>query len=87
MSAPELRCAAGGGRGGDFVLWCIFGTLYASYASAWVCSSKSNGDVLLILPNQDLLMDWSVLRPHGKYPLLREGLMYTNHIPVRLKLS
>ncbi|KAI0701368.1 EXS family-domain-containing protein [Cytidiella melzeri] len=25
----------GGGRGGDFVAWCVFGTIYALYASAW----------------------------------------------------
>lgn len=31
---------------------------------------------------QDCLMDWSVLRPHAKYPLLRNDLLYTNRIPV-----
>ncbi|KAK7463123.1 Xenotropic and polytropic retrovirus receptor 1 [Stygiomarasmius scandens] len=29
----------------------------------------------------DFWMDWSVLRPHVKYPLLREELIYSNLIP------
>ncbi|KAJ7683000.1 EXS-domain-containing protein [Mycena rosella] len=28
----------------------------------------------------DLLMDWSILRLHVQYPLLRQQLVYTNHI-------
>ncbi|GJE94840.1 SPX and EXS domain-containing protein [Phanerochaete sordida] len=55
----------GGARGYSFVLWCIFGTLYAVYASAW-----------------DLLMDWSVLRPHARRKFLRDELLYTNYIPL-----
>jgi hypothetical protein len=27
-------------------------------------------------------MDWSLLRPHTKYPLLRENVLYTGSIPV-----
>lgn len=27
-------------------------------------------------------MDWSVLRPHAKYPLLRPELIYVDYIPV-----
>ncbi|KAI0087371.1 EXS family-domain-containing protein, partial [Irpex rosettiformis] len=53
----------GGDRGGDFVLWCIMGTIYATYASAW-----------------DFLMDWSLLRPHAAHRLLRDNLLYSNHI-------
>ncbi|KAI0642772.1 EXS-domain-containing protein [Trametes meyenii] len=29
----------------------------------------------------DLLMDWSLLRPHAPYPFLRPNLLYTNNIP------
>ena len=36
----------------------------------------------LTIPNQDLLMDWSLLRPHAPYPLLRHELLYNNAIPV-----
>lgn len=35
-----------------------------------------------ILVRQDLLMDWSLLRPHARYTLLRSDLLYTNTIPV-----
>ncbi|KAG6379562.1 EXS family-domain-containing protein [Boletus reticuloceps] len=31
----------------------------------------------------DFLMDWSVCRPHARYPLLRQELVYKSHIPVR----
>lgn len=27
-------------------------------------------------------MDWSLLRPHAKYPLLRSDILYTNAVPV-----
>jgi hypothetical protein len=28
-------------------------------------------------------MDWSVLKPHARYPLLRNDVLYLRHIPVR----
>ena len=34
--------------------------------------------------SQDLLMDWSLLRPHARYPLLRPNILYSNNIPVRI---
>ncbi|THH00485.1 hypothetical protein EW026_g2059 [Hermanssonia centrifuga] len=55
----------GGVQGASFALWCLFGTIYATYASAW-----------------DLLMDWSVLRPHATYPFLRSELLYGSSIPL-----
>ena len=36
---------------------------------------------------QDFLMDWSLLRPHAKHPLLRDNLLYSNHIVVRLAIN
>ncbi|KAF8430870.1 EXS family-domain-containing protein, partial [Boletus edulis BED1] len=30
----------------------------------------------------DFLMDWSVCRPHARYPLLRRQLVYKSHVPV-----
>ncbi|KAI0754333.1 EXS-domain-containing protein [Daedaleopsis nitida] len=30
----------------------------------------------------DLLMDWSLLRPHVPYPLLRKDLLYSNNVPL-----
>ncbi|KAG6377628.1 EXS family-domain-containing protein [Boletus reticuloceps] len=29
----------------------------------------------------DFLMDWSLCRPHARYPLLRSELVYKSHIP------
>ncbi|KAI0066843.1 EXS-domain-containing protein [Artomyces pyxidatus] len=55
----------GGARGPSFVLWCLFGTIYATYASSW-----------------DLLMDWSLLRPHAKLRFLRSELVYSSYIPL-----
>ena len=31
---------------------------------------------------QDLLMDWSIMDPHARHPLLRQNLIYTDAIPV-----
>ncbi|EGO29715.1 hypothetical protein SERLADRAFT_457875, partial [Serpula lacrymans var. lacrymans S7.9] len=30
----------------------------------------------------DFLMDWSFLKPHARYPLLRNELIYTNELPL-----
>lgn len=35
------------------------------------------------LLTQDFLMDWSLLKPHAQYPLLRPELVYKSQIPVR----
>ncbi|KZT23700.1 EXS-domain-containing protein [Neolentinus lepideus HHB14362 ss-1] len=53
--------------GASFALYCLFATIYSTYALTW-----------------DFLMDWSVLRlpPRTKYPLLRDELLYSDHIPV-----
>lgn len=31
---------------------------------------------------QDVLMDWSLLRPHARFGFLRDELLYSSHIPV-----
>ena len=64
------------------------GTIYASYSSAWVNYSQfieSLKNRLII--KQDFLMDWSLLRPHAKHALLRDNLLYSNHIVVRLAIN
>ena len=40
-----------------------------------------------LIIKQDFLMDWSLLRPHAKHPLLRDNLLYSNHIVVRLAIN
>lgn len=70
-------------RNTSFVFWCLFGTIYSIYASAWV--RMFLGPFLFNLTsNQDFWMDWSVLRPHVKYPFLREELLYKDYIPVSI---
>lgn len=53
-----------GGHGTSFIFFCLFGTIYSTYNSAW-----------------DVLMDWSLLRPHARFMFLREELLYSSHIP------
>jgi len=51
---------------------------------------KSNASCIdqgLTAEHQDLLMDWSLLRPHTRFMFLREELLYSSHIPVRAILS
>jgi len=46
---------------------------------------KSNASCIdqgLTAEHQDLLMDWSLLRPHARFIFLREELLYSSHIPV-----
>jgi len=38
--------------------------------------------LLIASSSQDLVVDWSVLRPKARYPLLRTDLLYANHISV-----
>ncbi|KAI0287536.1 EXS family-domain-containing protein [Russula brevipes] len=54
----------GAGRGTSFVFFCLFGTIYSTYAASW-----------------DILMDWSLLRPHVPFMFLREELLYSSHVP------
>ncbi|KAF9568304.1 EXS-domain-containing protein [Agrocybe pediades] len=51
------------------------GTIFAFWVLTNVCYSA-------YACAWDFLMDWSVLRLHGKYPLLRPELVYTNHLPM-----
>ena len=47
---------------------------------------KSNASCIdrgLTAEHQDLLMDWSLLRPHARFMFLREELLYSSYIPVR----
>ncbi|KAI0252472.1 EXS family-domain-containing protein, partial [Lactifluus subvellereus] len=54
----------GAGRDTSFVFFCLFGTIYSTYATY-----------------QDVLMDWSLLRPHARFMFLRQELLYPSHIP------
>jgi hypothetical protein len=69
-------------RGIGFVLYIITAVIYSIYACCWVCGTSafaagSNSDIA-----QDFVADWSVLKIRTKYPLLREDILYAEHIPV-----
>ncbi|CAK5274535.1 unnamed protein product [Mycena citricolor] len=49
----------------SFAFWCLFQSLYSSYALTW-----------------DFLMDWSIFRRHSRHWLLRNELIYSNHVPL-----
>ncbi|TFK38118.1 EXS-domain-containing protein [Crucibulum laeve] len=51
------------------------GTLFALWCLFNACYS-------IYASSWDLLMDWSVLRMHSRYPLLRPEVIYSNHIPL-----
>lgn len=59
----------------------------------WVCLGKSPLPYVSIcfdnhgiFASQDFLMDWSVCKPHARYPLLRTELVYKSQIPVRFSV-
>lgn len=54
----------GSHRTQDLALWCVFGSIYSIYTSAW-----------------DIIMDWSLLRRHARYPWLRNELVFESYWP------
>jgi hypothetical protein len=63
----------------SFALYIISATVYSTYACGWVRAAFafSFGPNLNI--TQDYLTDWSVLRVHAKYPLLRDELLCADY--------
>ena len=59
-------------------------TLLAGYAVPRV---TENTMLRLMRTGQDILMDWSLLRPHSRYPLLRSELLYQAYLPVSQAIS
>lgn len=72
-----------GNSGGTvFALYVVSATIYSVYACSWVCTTfvpafGSNLDIA-----KDFLADWSTLRLHAKYPLLRDEVLCVDHLPV-----
>jgi len=66
----------------SFVLYILSATVYSTYACCWVCAAFvfAFGSNLNI--TQDCLTDWSVLRVHAKYPLLRDEVLCADYLPV-----
>lgn len=75
-------------RGTIFALSCLFNACYSIYALSWVGPLYLFvGTLTLNTCVQDLLMDWSILGLHSKYPFLRPELLYSNHIFVGVHVS
>ena len=64
------------------MLYILSATVYSTYACGWVRSVfvfafESNLNI-----TQDCLTDWSVLRIHARYPLLRDEILFVDYVPV-----
>lgn len=75
------RSTTGSGTAG-LVLYILAATLYNVYACIWVCATSASVSGSDFNTTQDYLTDWSLLRPHSKYPLLRDEVLCTDHIYV-----
>ena len=67
-------------------IFCGMVYLWNHLRTVCVCMGKRSHvsfALLLMTALQDLLMDWSLLRPHARYPFLRDELLYPDHVPVR----
>ncbi|KAJ6487884.1 EXS-domain-containing protein [Mycena sanguinolenta] len=60
-----------------YFIWRHRGGHYDTAFSFWLLFNSLYTTYALIW---DFLMDWSILRPHTRYFLLRKELVYTNHI-------
>jgi hypothetical protein len=67
----------------SFVAFCFFGTINSLYSLAWVSFGLPGDRLWLTVVHQDLLVDWSVLRPHARFFFLRDELIYSSWISVR----
>ncbi|KAH0835834.1 EXS family-domain-containing protein [Lanmaoa asiatica] len=74
--------------GASYTIWCFTAIAYAIYGCTWVCSCTFVCfDDHNIFVSKDSLMDWSMCKPHARYPLLRTELVYKSQIPVRFLVS
>lgn len=70
-----------------YAFWCFVATVNALYGCAWVCSHHVRSNRHDTFVSQDFLMDWSLLEPHARYPILRRELVYKSHVSVRPQVS
>lgn len=62
-----------------YYLWRAQGGGYGSRFVAWVILGICYATYAAAW---DILMDWSLMRRHAKYPLLRSDLIYTSYVPL-----
>ena len=72
----------GNSKGTFFALYVVFATIYSIYACGWVGTAFMFTSGFNLDIEQDFLADWSTLRIHAKYPLLRDEVLCTDHLPV-----
>lgn len=63
-------------------LYILSAMLYNVYACIWVRAVSAFASRADLNITQDYLTDWSLLRTHAKYPLLRDELLCADHLPV-----
>lgn len=66
----------------SFVAFCFFGIINSLYSLSWVSFGFPGDRPWLTIVRQDLLVDWSVLRPHARFVFLRDELIYSSWISV-----
>ncbi|KAI9065265.1 EXS-domain-containing protein [Trametes sanguinea] len=80
-----------GGKYGAGIIYYLFYFLWREQGMAYLFCGK-RGPIFVVwcvfatnyslyAGAWDLLMDWSLLKPHAPYPLLRPNLLYNNTIP------
>lgn len=72
----------GNNRRWSFVLYILAAVTYNLYACIWVCAAFTVASRFDPDATQDYLTDWSLLRPHAKYPLLRNEILCSDYVSV-----
>jgi len=61
-------------------IYCLAGVAYSTYTTTWVSISPRIWTFWDSFNVQDLLMDWSLFKRPARFPLLRQELVYNNHV-------
>ncbi|EMD35362.1 hypothetical protein CERSUDRAFT_53432 [Gelatoporia subvermispora B] len=79
-----------GGKYGSGIVYYLFYYLWRAHGGVrdgfFVLWCIAGVNYSMYAASWDLLMDWSLLRPHTRYPLLRAEVLYTDYIPVSCAL-
>ncbi|OCH89346.1 EXS-domain-containing protein [Obba rivulosa] len=74
-----------GGKYGSGIIYYLFYYLWRAHGAArggfFVLWCIFGVNYTIYASSWDILMDWSLLRPHARYPLLRSEVLYTGYIP------
>ena len=70
------------GNSTALAMYILAAVVYNVYACVWVRVMLPFFSRSDLNTTQDYLTDWSLLRPHSKYPLLRDEVLYSDHLSV-----